>query len=202
MGGLCDYLIKQDIGINCDDLIVPGIEANGVIMNRYDVDFEASITDDMANNVIKTIVLNQGKKAYSIYVPQSNAFNNTTTTMEKGTNRNTFTNDLGFVVLDNDPDVCKNIIDQLANGKFIAIYENKFKNLHKLGTPGDSSFQIVGWYQGLIAETLENNKYSADTDGGWNVLLKETKCPKSGIFLYNTSYSITKQQLQTLLNPQ
>lgn len=200
MAGFCDYLIKQDIEINCEDLMVPGIEANGIIMNRDDIDFGATIMDDIRRNVFKSLVLKTGKRAYRIYVPQSNAFNNTAITMEKGTNRNTFTNDVGFVVLDNDPDVCANIIDQLANGKFTIIYENKFKNLNKPTTPGDSSFQIAGYYQGLIAETLENNKYSADTDGGWNALLKETKTPTSGLFLYNTSYSITKAQLDTLTN--
>ena len=199
MASLCEYLIKQDIEKNCDDLVVAGIEANGVILNRKEIDFGATVFDDVRKNVIKTLVATS--KGFSIYVPGPKPFNNTATTMEKGTNRNSFTNDVGFVILDNDPDVCENIIDQLANGEFVIIYENKFKNTNKPLTPGDSAFQIVGYYQGLKAETLENNKYSEDTEGGWNVLLKETKSPKSGLFLYNTSYTVTQQQIQTLLNP-
>ena len=199
MAGLCEYLIKQDIERNCDDQIVGGIEANGVILNRKDIDFGATEFDNVRKNVIKELV--SKAKGYKIYVPGPTPFNNTTTTMEKGTNRNTFTNDVGFVVLDNDPDVCENIIDQLANGEFAIIYENKFKNINKPVTPGDSAFQIVGYYQGLKAETLENNKYSDETEGGWNVLLKETKSPKSGLFLYDTSYTATQAKIQTLLNP-
>jgi hypothetical protein len=199
MTGLCEYLIKQDIAKNCDDLIVAGIESNGVILNRRDIDFGETEFDEIRKNVIKMLVAKS--KAYAIYVPGPTPFNNTTTVMEKGSNRNTFTNDVGFVVRDNDPDVCENIIDQLANGEFVIIYENKFKNINKPETPGDSAFQIVGYYQGLKAETLENNKYSEDTEGGWNVLLKETKSPKSGLFLYNTSYAVTQAQIETLLNP-
>jgi len=200
MAGLCEDLIKQNIEKNCDDLIVGGIEANGVIVNRRDIDFPNVVFDADRKNVIKVLPLKSGAKAYSIYVPGPTPFNNTTTTMEAGTNRSTFTNDVGFVILDNDPDVCENVIDPLANGEFVIIYENKFKNINKTATPGDSAFQIAGYYQGLKAETLENNKYSEDTEGGWNVLLKETKSPKSGLFLYNSDYATTQQQIQTLLS--
>lgn len=39
MSGVCDNLIKKDIAPSCDDPIVPGIEQEGVIANRSDVDF-------------------------------------------------------------------------------------------------------------------------------------------------------------------
>ena len=199
MATLCEQLIKQDIDINCDDPIVAGIEANGVIINRQDIDFSSVEFDATRKNVIKALVLKSGKKAYSIHVPGPTPFNNTATMMEQGTNRNTFTNDVGFAILNNDPDVCDNIVDPLANGEFVVIYENKFKNLQKVGTPGDSTFQIAGYYQGLKAETLENNKYSEDTEGGWNVLLKETKSPKSGLFLFNTDIETTRGIIDSLL---
>ena len=196
-GSVCEFLIQKDIEVNCDDPVVGGIEPNGVIINRKDVDFGASVFDTTRKNVIKTLIAHA--KGYSIYVPSPTPFNNTTTVLEKGTNRNTFTNDVGFVILNNGPDVCEKIIDGLANGRFVIVYENKYKNLNKQTTPGDSAFQIAGWYQGLIAETIENNKYSADTDGGWAVLLKETKVPRSGLFLFNTDYETTRKQVNALL---
>jgi hypothetical protein len=200
MPSICEFLIKSDIAINCDDPVVAGIEANGVIINRADIDFANVVRDITKKNVINTLPIKVGKKGYKIYVPGPTPFNNTATTMEKGTNRNKFTNDVGFVILDNDPDVCENVIDALANGEFVIVYENKFKNLNKASTPGDSAFQIVGYYQGLKAETLENNKYSADTEGGWNVLLKELNSPKSGLFLFDTDYATTKVKFDSLLN--
>lgn len=38
---ICDITIKKDIAPSCDDPIVPGLEQEGVIMNRADVDFGA-----------------------------------------------------------------------------------------------------------------------------------------------------------------
>ena len=35
---ICDITIKKDIAPSCDDPIVPGLEQEGVIMNRADVD--------------------------------------------------------------------------------------------------------------------------------------------------------------------
>jgi len=194
----CDVLISKDISKNCDDMLVAGIEANGVIINRQDIDFDSVTFETARKNVITNLPLKAGKRGYRIYVPTTQPFNNTQTVLQAGTNRNTFTNDLGFVVLDNDPDVCEKIIDGLANGEFVVVFENKFKNLNKPTTPGDSAFQIMGYYQGLRATTLENNKYSEDTDGGWNVLLQETKNPVSALFLYAGTLAATRTLFNAL----
>ena len=198
MIGNCDVLISGDIQRNCIDPIVGGLEANGVIINRQDVNFDNVTFDPQRPNVVSALPLKAGKRGYRIYVPGPTPFNNTQSVMEVGTNRNTFTHDLGFVVLDNDPDVCGNVIDNLANGEFVVVYENKFKNLNKATTPGDSAFQIVGYHQSLKATTLENNKYSEDTEGGWNVLLQETRSPVSGLFLYNTDLDSTRTLFNSL----
>ena len=195
----CENLIKMGIEPDCDDPVVAGIEANGVIMNRADVDPAATEFDDVRKNVVKTLALKGSAKAYPIYVPSPTPFNNTQTTFEVGTNRNTFTNDLAFAVLNNDPDVCEKVIDMLANGEFVVIFENKYKNVNKATTPGDSTFQIMGYYQGLRATTLENNKYSDETEGGWNVVLQETKVPKSALFYYDTDIETTRTAINSLL---
>jgi len=205
--GYCDGLIERGIEPSCDNPIVGGIESNGVIVNRKDIDFskvifEPDLTEPSIvkgrKNVIQTMPLKNGAKAYQIYIPTNKPFSGTTTTMEAGTNRNTFTNNVGFIILDNSPDVCEMIIDGLATGEFVIIYENKYKNLNKDTNAGDSAFQIVGYYQGLKASTLENDKYSEDTEGGWNVVLTETKVPKSALFLYNTDLETTRKQIESL----
>jgi len=194
----CEDLIKAAIDPNCDDRVITGIEANGVIINREDIDFATTEFDATRKNVIKSLVIKTGKKGYKVYVPTNQPFNNTQTTLEVGTNRNSFTNDLAFTILDHDPDVAEDIIDGLANGSFVVVFENKYKNMHKATTPGDSTFQIMGYYQGLRATTLENNKYSDDTEGGWGVVLQETKVPKSALFLYDTSISVTRTAFDDL----
>lgn len=202
--GYCDGLISQNIKVDCENPIVGGIEQEGVIINRKDIDFAltefetAQAGGTARTNVITKIGLKPGKKAYRVVIPNNQPFNGTSTTLEEGTNRNTFTNNVGMVILNNDPDVCENVIDGLASGEFVAILENKFKNTNKATNPGDSAFQIYGYYQGLKATTLENDKYSEDTEGGWNVVLTETKAPKSALFYFDTDLTTTRAKIETL----
>lgn len=197
----CENLIQRDIAPSCTDPIVGGLEANAVIINRGDIDRGAVLFNTTRKNVIESLPLKMGKKGYAAYVGGAKPFSGTKTALEKGTYRNTFANDFSLVILDNDPDVTAEIIDGLANGKFVVVYENKYNNATKAETPGDSAFQVMGFYQGLSAETIENDKYSEDTEGGWNVLLKETKVPIAGLFLYKTSYSATKAIFDSLITP-
>lgn len=80
-------------------------------------------------------------------------------------------------------------------------YKNKAKGLNKTENPGDSAFQVYGYYQGLKAAEIGNDKYSEETEGGWNISLQETKVPKSALFLYKTSYDATKTLVETLTKP-
>lgn len=195
---LCDNVIKQGISPSCDDPLVQGVEQKGVIINRSDIDFSATVFNSERKNVIETIALKSGKKAYEVLVLGATPFTGTNTAFAAGTYRNTFTNTVSIVILDNGPDVCENVIDGLANGEFVVILENKFKGLQKETNPGDCSFQIYGWYQGLRASEMTNDKYSEDTDGGWAVSLQETKAPKSGLFLFKTDYDTTAAEVATL----
>ena len=195
---LCDKFLAKDIQANCDDPIVKGIEANGVVINRADIDFAAVEFNSTNKNIIENLVLKAGKCGYEISVPTPTPFSGTSTTMEEGANRKTFTNNLGFVILDNGPEVAE-IIDTLANGEFVVVYENKFKGLQKEELKGASTYQIVGYYQGLRAATLENDKYSDDTEGGWNVVLTETKSPKSALFLYAGNAEASEKEFNSLL---
>lgn len=196
--GVCDDILKKDISPSCDDPVIQGMEQEGVIMNRADVDFAATLFNSTRKNVIETLAMKTGKKAYKVVVPGKTPFTGTTTALTTGTYRNSFTNTLALVILANDPDVCADIIDGLANGSYIVILENKYKGLQKEENPGDAAFQVFGYYQGLTATTIENNKYSEDTEGGWTVTLEEQKAPKSALFLYKTSYEATKTAINTL----
>ena len=191
--GLCDEILKKAITIDCDNPITKGLEANGVIINRQDIDFSATVFDATRKNIIKTLVLKTGKKGYEVYCPGSTPFTGTKTSLEKGTYKNKWTVDLPLVVLDNGPEVCEDVIEGLANGEYVVILRNKHK-----GSDGNAEYQVYGYYKGLRAETIENDKYSEDTDGGWSVALKETGAPKAGIFFFNTDKKTTDAQFETL----
>ena len=196
--GVCDDILKKDISPSCDDPIVQGLEQEGVIMNRADVDFAATVFNATRKNVIETLAMKEKKKAYKVVVPGKTPFTGTTTALATGTYRNSFTNTITLVILANDPDVCADIVDGLANGSYVVVLENKYKGLQKEENPGDAAFQVFGYYQGLTATTIENNKYSEETEGGWSVTLEEQKVPKSALFLFKTSYEATKTAIGTL----
>lgn len=197
--GVCDYMVKKDIQLDCDNPIVPGVEQEGVIINRKDIDFTTVAFNATRKNVIETLALKEGKKGYKVVVLGSTPFTGTNTALAVGTYRNTFTNTVNMVVLANDPDVCADVIDGLANGEFVVILENKAKSLDKEENPGDSAYQIYGYYQGLKAAELGNDKYSEETEGGWSISLQETKVPKSALFFYKTSYETTKAAIDALV---
>ena len=55
--GVCDDILKKDIVPSCDDPVVQGLEQEGVIMNRADVDFAATVFNSTKKNVIETLAM-------------------------------------------------------------------------------------------------------------------------------------------------
>lgn len=194
MPGVCDSIIARGISADCDNPIVKGFEADGIICNRADVDFSLSVLDNDNKNIIKTLILKSGKKGFPVVQQGATPFSGAKTSLVTGTYRNTFTNEVPIAVLDNGPEVARDIIDGLANGSFVLI----LKNVHK-GAEGKAEYQVYGYYQGLRASAIDNEKYSQDTDGGWLVTLQETSVPKSAMFLHNTDSKTTEKQFKALL---
>ena len=190
----CDYKLASDLAADCKTKAVAGIKNTGYIINFEDIDFENSTFDESNPNIITSLVLQTGKKAYKMYVPGKTPYTGTKKSMTAGTYRNKFSKDVTIVVFDNGPEVVQNIINQLANGTFVVVLENKFA-----GRDGKNTFEVYGFEAGLSATALDDDKYSEDTDGGWLCTLQETGAPSAGIYLYNTSLSATRQSLASLV---
>ena len=181
---ICESLIKQGISPDCANPLIKGLEPDGVIINRSDIDFANCV---VTGNVVSALVLKDGAWGYPVTQMGATPFTGTQSTMTSGTYRNTWQHNVAIAVLDNGPSVAENVIDALANGTFVVILRNKFK-----GADGRSEFQVYGYYQGLHASAIDEDKYSEDLDGGWLVTLQETASPKSAMFLWNQSYVNTK----------
>ena len=82
MATTCESLIAQDIIIPCEDQVTKGLEGDGLIINRDDIDFTKSVVE---GNTIKTLVLQTGKKAYAIKQEGSKPFTGTKTELTVGT---------------------------------------------------------------------------------------------------------------------
>ena len=188
---ICESTIKRDIAFDCNQLSVRGLEADGVIINRSDIDFAATVFDETQKNIIKTLVLKSGKKGYQVAQLGSTPFTGTQTTLNVGKYRNTWTHQIPLAVLANDPDVCNDVIDGLANGQFVVILRNKQK-------ANKGEYQVYGYAQGLTAYEGTNEKYSEDTDGGWLITLQEVSTPKCALFYYNTDDTTTAKQFASL----
>ena len=193
MVNVCDSILQKDITADCNNPIVKGCEPDGIIMNRGDIDFSQTVFDTSMKNVIKTLVLKRGKKGYAVVQMGQTPFTGAKTSLKKGTYHNTFENEVPIAILDNGPEVAEDIIDGLANGSFVLILKNKHK-----GAEGKAEYQMYGYYQGLTASAIENEKYSEDTDGGWLVTLHEDSVPKSALFYFNTDSTTTATQFETL----
>ena len=190
---ICDYLISKAISVDCENQSVAGLEPNGLIINRDDIDFSATTFNAQNPNIIETLVLKTGKKAYDIIQQGATPFTGVASNLNVGTYRNTWTHDVPIAVLGNDPDIAANIIDKLSNGTFVVILRNVQK-----GTTGDAEYQVYGYAQGLRASEGVNEKYSEDTDGGWLITLQEQRAPKSAMFFFNTDASTTATAYEAL----
>lgn len=194
MSDACDYKLAQNIGASCDNPIVNGLKNKGYLINYDDIDFDSIQRDETNSFIVKTLTLLSGKKAYSAYVPGKTPFTGTKSEMATGTYSNKFNKTASIVVLNSGPDVAKNVISNLANGKYVFIMENKYQ-----GDEQKNTFEIYGLEQGLTASEISNDKYSEDTDGGWAVTLVEENAPSAGIFMFNTDIKTTRKALESLL---
>ena len=190
---ICDYLISKAISVDCENQSVAGLEPNGLIINRDDIDFSATTFDAQNPNIIKTLVLKSGKKAYDIIQQGATPFTGVASNLNVGTYRNTWTHDVPIAILGNDPDIAANIIDKLSNGTFVTILRNVQK-----GTTGNAEYQVYGYAQGLRASEGVNEKYSEDTDGGWLITLQEQRAPKSAMFFFDTDAATTATAYEAL----
>lgn len=190
----CDYRLAANISAACAEKSVKGLECNAWIMNRDDIDFDNCSRDAQNPNIITSLVLKSGKKAYTAYNPGKSPFTGTTTSLTEGTYTNKFTKTAAIVILDSGPEVANKIIDPLANGSFVVIFENKFKGVDKKNT-----FEVYGFETGLNANAIDKDMYSEDTDGGWAVTLQEVGAPTSAIYLFNETIAATRTALASLV---
>ena len=195
---LCETLLSADIKPSCDNPIVTGVEPIGVIINRNDIDFANIVYNGTRKTVVVDLPLKVGKKGYAISIPSNTPFAGTDTNLVAGTNSNKFTSNVGFVILNNDPDVTEKVIKGLANGEFVVVIQNKYNNKDKALTPSDSVHEIYGLEKGLKASAMGNDKYSADTDGGWSVVLTETEHPTPAYWFYDTNLVTTETKFEAL----
>lgn len=184
---ICANKIAVDITSTCADPLFQGHAQKAWLINKADL---ASFT--ASDNTISAITLATGAKAVAIEVNTKNPFNGTLTAMEEGDIRNTFTHTVTFHIPNDGAAFRKDIVDNLANGKFVVVVENEWQ-----GTSGDHAFSVYGIDKGLQASG--DNTEDAD-NGGWTFTLVESGVPTSGKFFWDTDYATSLSSLDALLS--
>lgn len=184
---ICEHLIAADVAANCSNLIRAGVEQIGYIINKADIE---SISE--TDRVVDSIVLKTGKKAYRIQQLGAQPFNGTSSEMQEGDYANTMNKVAAFVVLDNGPDIAKDIIEPLMNGEFVVIIENKYKDATKR-----NAFEMIGWDSGAHATAISQNKY--ENQSAWQVELTEIEVGNAGRYVWKNTVEDTRALLDALL---
>ena len=188
---ICPALLADNIAGNCTNPIYTGLEEIGYIINRSDIDsWTALATND---HIFTAVALATGKKAYKIYNPAKQPFNGSKVAMVEGSIRNKFDKTVASVLPNDGPEVAKDIVENLANGDFVVILANKWEN-----TTPNNKFEIFGKEKGLRASSIENDKYSDDTDGGWKIEMTESGSPIAAEYFYDTDVATTRTALEAL----
>lgn len=178
---LCDFLISADIqGYDCENPMVKGAKADGLIINRKDINLSGITYDTNDPFKITALPLLQGKTAYDIVQGGKTPYTGSQQEMQEGTYQNTLTNTIQFVVL-NQGLTTANQIFALMNGDFVVVLQNN-----------NGTYQVYGIEAGLRASAMVRELYNDDTLSGWLVTMTEENAVKGNLFIDSTLYETLK----------
>lgn len=178
---LCDFLISADIqGYDCSNPMVKGAKADGLIINRKDINF-ASVTYDPSHPFeVTALPLLAGKTAYDIVQGGKTPYTGSQQEMAEGTYQNTFTNTVQFVILNQGTTTAEQVF-ALMNGEFVVILQNN-----------NGTYQVYGLEAGLRASAMVRELYNDDTLSGWLVTMTEESAVKGNLFIDAALYETLK----------
>lgn len=178
---LCDFLISADIqGYDCENPMVKGAKADGLIINRKDINLSGITYDTNDPFKITALPLVQGKTAYDIVQGGKTPYTGSQQEMQEGTYQNTLTNTIQFVIL-NQGLTTANQIFALMNGDFVVVLQNN-----------NGTYQVYGIEAGLRASAMVRELYNDDTLSGWLVTMTEENAVKGNLFIDSTVYETLK----------
>lgn len=178
---LCDFLISADIqGYDCENPMVKGAKADGLIINRKDINLSGITYNTSDPFKITALPLLQGKTAYDIVQGGKTPYTGSQQEMQEGTYQNTLTNTIQFVILNQGLTIANQIF-ALMNGEFVVVLQNN-----------NGTYQVYGIEAGLRASAMVRELYNDDTLSGWLVTMTEENAVKGNLFIDATLYETLK----------
>lgn len=185
---VCEELLTAGYSHACDGQR-RGFEADGVIINRADIDFSTSTLKTGTNK--GTIVLKSGAKGYAIVQPANNPFDGSASELNVGTYVNTWTKNIQVLLMSVGPDTSA-LVDKLVNANCVLILRNKQKYDSGSSTPDDESeYEVFGIENGLKVSAGSRTPNDEDTMGGTLLTLTESNAPSHGMFMWDTDKATT-----------
>lgn len=179
---LCDFLISADIaGFDCENPMVKGAKADGLLINRKDITMSGVTYDSTNPFKITALPLATGKTAYDIVQGGKTPYTGTQQEMVEGTYQNTITNTVQFVIL-NQGETTADQVFALMNGEFVVVLQNN-----------NGTYQVYGLEVGLHASAMIRELYNDDTLAGWLVTMTEEGAVKGNLFIDASLYETLKQ---------
>lgn len=202
---LCDTFITQCIGVDCTNPMYAGVAPEAMLLNKDQI-ASMSIADNKISAItMKTytecvedpqthqqVATQVSYKGYCVQQMGNRPFEGSQTEMVEGTYGNKFNNTIVLAVPDNGPSISHNIIDNFANGRFVAILTSDYRHSN-----GDNKYQVFGASKGLRASSIVREVWG-DNESYWIVTLVEENAPVSGLFLFNTDESTTDSAYEAL----
>lgn len=178
---LCDFLISADIqGYDCENPMVKGAKANGLIINKADINMDGVTYDSSNPFLVTAIPLATGKTAFDIVQGGKTPYTGTQQEMQEGTYQNTITNTIQFVILNQGTTTAEQVY-ALMNGEFVVVLQNN-----------NGTYQVYGLEAGLRASAMVRELYNDDTLSGWLVTMTEEGAAKGNLFISSTLYNTLK----------
>lgn len=180
---LCEKFIKGCISVeDCDNIGYGGVSNTGWIANYADIDTYTYNGNSLATLVMKTE--GEGASAetkcfFPMTVMGNQPFQGSNTQLVTGDYGNRFTHNITISILDNSPKLSNEVLDNLANGRFVVILENDFRDENNT-----NRYSIYGLAKGLKATNISRDLY--ENEAAWIVELAEEGNPKSETFVPST----------------
>lgn len=180
---LCEKFIKGCISVeDCDNIGYGGVSNTGWIANYADID---TVTYDSTNgNIVDGITMKTetvdedtvSKCFFPMTVMGNQPYQGSNTSLVTGDYGNRFTHVINISILDNSPKLSNEVLDNLANGRFVVILENDFRDSNNT-----NRYSIYGLAKGLKATNISRDLY--ENEAAWIVELSEEGNPKSETFV-------------------
>lgn len=178
---LCDFLISTDItGYDCSNPMVKGAKADGLLINRSDINIASVAYDSNDPFLVTALPLKSGKVSYNIVQGGKTPYTGTQQEIVEGTYQNTFTNTVQFVILNQTPTTAGQVF-ALMNGEFVVVLKNN-----------NGTNQVFGLENGLHASAMVRELYNDDTLSGWLITMTEEGAIKGNLFISDTLYNTLK----------